>query len=180
MEVGIVLRSWWIYALRGILCLAFGILFLAYPDATLKAFILIAGAFLLVDGCLNLVRSLVLAINDIPWGWTLVWGLTGLLLGAVLVLHTEYTLAFVSALVGIWAIFMGMVEIAAAIDLPPLSGRGFLAVFGLVSLAFGILMLAWTVETVYAFMVVVGIFLLARAVMNFVAGLYVLRLQRQG
>lgn len=178
LERGIILRNWWTYMLRGILALTFGVLFLAYPDATLRAFMVIAGIFLLADGCLNLARSLVLAMNGFPWGWTLVWGTAGLLLGAILVFHPDYTLAFVSALVGIWAIFIGLVEIAAAVDLPPLSGRGFLAAFGLISIAFGILMLAWTVETVYAFMVMVGVFLLARAVMNFVIGFHVLRLQR--
>ncbi len=180
MEAGIVLRSGWTYVLRGILALAMGVLFLAYPGATLKTFIVIAGIFLLVDGVVNLIRSLVLAANRIPWGWTLVWGVAGLLLGTVLVRHTEFTLAFAAALVGIWAIFVGIVEIALALDLPPLSGRGFLAAFGSISLAFGVAMLALTAETVYAFMVVVGIFLLARSTMNFIIGFYVLRLQRQG
>lgn len=158
--------------------MAFGILFLAYPGATLKAFIVMAGIFLVVDGVVNVIRSLVLASNGIPWGWSLVWGVAGLLLGNVLIRHTEFTLNFAVSLVGIWAIFVGIAEVAMALDLPPLSGRGFLAAFGLASLAFGIVMLAWAVETVYAFMVVVGIFLLARATINFVIGFYILRLQR--
>jgi uncharacterized membrane protein HdeD (DUF308 family) len=173
MEVGMVLRSWWAYALRGILALVFGVFFLAYPDATLKAFIIFAGIFLFVDGVVNMARSVVLAANGIPWGWALVWGVVGLLLGTILVRHTEFTLAFTATLVGIWAIFIGIAELALTFDLPPLSGRGFLAAFGLVSLAFGIVMLAWTAHTVYAFMVVVGVFLLARAMMNMVVAFYI-------
>jgi uncharacterized membrane protein HdeD (DUF308 family) len=179
MEVDILYRSWWSYIVRGVLALIFGILFIAYPDATLKTFITILGIFFVIDGVVNIIRSIVFIVRKEPWGWTLVWGFVGLLIGAVLINHTEFTLGFVAILAGIWVVIMGIAEIAISIDMPPNSGRGFLAVFGIISLGFGIVLLAWTAETVYALMVIIGIYLLAVALLDFIISIYALRFQRR-
>jgi uncharacterized membrane protein HdeD (DUF308 family) len=76
-------------------------------------------------------------------------------------------------------IIVGVAEIAIAIDMPPESGRGFLAVFGVISLGFGIVLLVWTAETVYAVMVVFGIYLLVVALFDFVVSIYALFYQRK-
>ena len=93
--------------------------------------------------------------------------------------RSEFTLGFVAILVGIWVIIMGIAEIAIAIDLPPQSGRGILAVSGIISLGFGIAILAWTAGTIYAFMVIIGIYLLVVAVMDRVIAVYVVRFQHK-
>ena len=179
MEVDILYRSWWAYVLRGVLALVFGILFIAYPGATLKTFITILGIFLVIDGVLNLIRSAVFIFRKEQWGWTLVWGIIGLLLGAILIKHTEFTLGFVAIIAGIWVIVMGIAEIAISIDMPPNSGRGFLAVFGVISLGFGIAILAWTAGTVYALMVVIAIYLFAMALLDFIISIYAVRFQHR-
>jgi len=179
MEVDILYRSWWSYVMRGVLALIFGILFLAYPGATLKTFIILIGVLLIIDGVINLIRSIVFVFRKEPWGWTLVWGLVGLLIGLIFVNHTDFTLAFVAVLMGLWVIVMGIAEIAIAFDMPPESGRGVLGVFGVISLGFGIAILAWTAGTVYALMVIFGIYLLVAAVMDFIIGIYVGRMQHK-
>ena len=179
MEVDILYRSWWSYVLRGVLALIFGILFIAYPGATLKTFITILGIFLLIDGAVNVIRSIVFVFRKEPWGWTLVWGIIGLLLGAIFISHTEFTLAFAAILAGIWVIVMGIAEIAMAVDMPPESGRGAVAVLGIISLGFGIAILAWTAGTVYSLMVVLGIYLLVVAILDFIIGIYVGRMQHK-
>ena len=51
--------------------------------------------------------------------------------------------------------------------------------FGLISIGFGIAILAWTAGTVYALMVLFGIYLLVIAVMDFIIGIYVGRIQHK-
>lgn len=179
MEIDIIERSWWSYVLRGVLALIFGILFIAYPGATLRTFVILLGIFLIIDGVVNLIRSLIFIFRKEPWGWTLVWGIVGLLLGLILVNHTDFTLGFVAIIMGIWVVIMGVAEIAMAFDMPPESGRGIIAVLGVISLGFGIAILAWTAETVYALMVLFGIYLLVAAVMDFIIGIYVGRMQHK-
>ena len=178
MEVDIIVRSWWSYVLRGMLALVFGVLFMAYPGKTLKAFVILLGIFFIIDGAVNLGRSAALAVRKGPWGLTLAWGLIGLLIGVLLLNHSEFTLAFTAVLAGMWVIIMGIAEVAVAIDMPPHSGRGFLAVLGMISLGFGIAILTWTASTVYALMVLLGIYLLAVAAMDMLIGIYVGRMQR--
>ncbi len=179
MEIDIIERSWWSYVLRGVLALIFGILFIAYPGATLRTFVILLGIFLIIDGVVNLIRSLIFIFRKEPWGWTLVWGIVGLLLGLILVNHTDFTLGFVAILMGIWVVIMGVAELAMAFDMPPESGRGVIAVLGVISLGFGIAILAWTAETVYALMVLFGIYLLVAAFMDFIIGIYVGRMQHK-
>lgn len=179
MAVDILYRSWWSYLIRGVLALIFGILFIAYPSATIGTFMTIVGIFFVIDGVVNIIRSIVFIFRKEPWGWTLVWGFIGLLIGAILIKHTEATLYIAAILLAIWVIIMGIAEIAVSIDMPPESGRGILAVFGAVSLAFGIVLLVWTADTVYALMVFIGIYLLFVALMDFIISVYALRSQRK-
>ena len=179
MEVDILYRSWWSYVLRGVLAVIFGILFLAYPGATPRTLIILLGVLLIVDAVINLIRTIVFIFRKEPWGWTLTWGLIGLLIGLILFDHTEFAMGFVAILIGIWVVIMGIAEIAFALDMPPESGRGALAVLGVISLGFGIVILVWTAETVYAFMVLFGIYLLVVAVMDFIIGIYVGRIQHK-
>jgi len=179
MEVDILHGSWWTYVLRGVIALIFGILFLAYPSATLRTFAVLLGVLLIIDGVINLIRSIVFIFRKEAFGWTLVWGLVGLLIGLILINRTFEAIGFVAILVGIWVIVMGIAEIAVAFDMPPESGRGILGVFGLISIGFGIAILAWTAGTVYALMVLFGIYLLVIAVMDFIIGIYVGRIQHK-
>jgi uncharacterized membrane protein HdeD (DUF308 family) len=179
MDVDILYRSWWSYVLRGVLALIFGILFIAYPGSTLKTFITLIGVLLIIDGVVNLIRSIVFVFRKEPWGWTLVWGFVGLLIGLIFVNHTDFTLGFVAILIGIWVVIMGVAEIAMAFDMPPESGRGVVAVLGVISLGFGIVILAWTAGTVYTLMVLFGIYLLVAAVLDFIIGIYVGRMQHK-
>lgn len=160
MEAEALLRNWWSYLLRGIVSLIFAILLLAWPGATLKTIMVIIGIFLLIDGVINLIRSIVLAARKERWGWTLIWGVAGLLIGIIIITHMKFTLEFVAILAGIWVLIMGVAEIAFAFDMPPESGRGILAVIGIISIAFGIVIIAAPFDTVYALSVVLGIYLL--------------------
>ena len=115
MEIEILRRSWWSYVLRGVAALIFGILFLAYPGATLKTFITLLGIFLVIDGAINIIRSIIFVFKKEPWGWTLVWGLVGLLIGLILINHTDFTLAFVAILAGIWVIILAAIGFSIGI-----------------------------------------------------------------
>lgn len=42
-------RNWWLYAVRGVLGIIFGILALVWPEQTILALVLLFGAYALVD-----------------------------------------------------------------------------------------------------------------------------------
>ena len=165
--VELLTRSWWSFLVRGIIAIALGIILVAWPGATVKTFIIIFGLFVLIDGLVNVVRSLVLASRKERWGWTLTGGLLGFLIGAIILAHQEFALSFVVILVGIWAIIAGISELAIAFDMPPMSGRGMVGFLGVLSLIIGIVILVYPFGTVYTLMVVLAIY-------AFVAGAYLI------
>ena len=157
-EVDVVMSNWWSYLLKGIIAIIFGLILVSWPGATIKVLVIIVGLFALIDGLVNVIRAFVLMSRKQPWGWTLAGGLIGFLLGAIILRHQEFALSFIVILVGIWIILTGIVELAAAFDMPPKSGRGILAVFGILLLALGIIVLVYPFGSAYALMVVIGIY----------------------
>ena len=53
--LGLVTRDWWVFAIRGIAALVFGILAFIWPETTLTVLVFLFGAYVLVDGVALLV-----------------------------------------------------------------------------------------------------------------------------
>jgi uncharacterized membrane protein HdeD (DUF308 family) len=174
----VVYRQWWSYLLRALVALVFAILLLSYPGATLKTLITILGILLIIEGLVDIVRAIILAARKERWGWALGGGCISLLIGAIFLAHTEFTLAFAAVLIGIWAIISGIVELSIAFDMPAETGRGILAVFGVITIAIGIVVVLYPYGTIYALMVVFSIYLLVQAGLNIVFAIYANKLQK--
>ena len=55
--LGLVARDWWVFAIRGIAALVFGILAFIWPETTLTVLVFLFGAYVLVDGVALLDRA---------------------------------------------------------------------------------------------------------------------------
>ena len=112
-----VARDWWVYAVRGVAAVLFGILALVWPGPTLAVLVLLFGAYALVDGISLLVA---LARGDIlarRHAWvTGLMGVLGIVASVVTLLWPGITALTLLYLVAIWAITMGILQIAAAIE----------------------------------------------------------------
>jgi uncharacterized membrane protein HdeD (DUF308 family) len=177
MKVDIALRNWWSNLLRGFVAIVFGILLLGWPKATLKVLIILVGILFVVQGVASIIRSGVLASRRERWGWSLTGGIAGIVVGAVILAHMEFSLALVAMLAGIWIVLSGIVEVSLAFELPPQSGREIIGVIGVVSVALGIVVAAYPFETVYALSIVLGIWALVVGAMDIAAGINIRRLQ---
>jgi uncharacterized membrane protein HdeD (DUF308 family) len=143
--LSLVSRDWWVYAIRGIAAILFGIMALIWPALTLAVLVLLFGAYAFVDGVALLValaRGDVLARRH-KW----VTGLMGALgIGAAIVTlvlpgMTALTLLYV---VAIWAIIMGILQIVAAIEFRrEIDGELFMVFGGILSIAFGGVLVAF-------------------------------------
>lgn len=98
----------------GILSIIFGILVLAWPGITLKAFLIVLAIYLLASGFVLLVGSLLQRDNN----WVL-----GAILGAVSVIAGLYVFAnpqisalVVLSLIAIWAIVFGALDMVAGFE----------------------------------------------------------------
>ena len=143
MLASILSRYWWLTLLRGGLWVLFGILVFAQPAITLVALTWLFGAFVLVDGVVNVANAIGGRRERENWWVLLLVGLAGIGIGILAFTNPGITAIALLFYIAIWAIATGLLEIAAAMRLRrEIHGELWLVLAGLVSVAFGILLIA--------------------------------------
>jgi uncharacterized membrane protein HdeD (DUF308 family) len=136
-------RNWWSLVLRGVLGILVGILTFVWPGITLTALVFLFGAYALVDGVVSIAGVIRAAESHERWGALLIEGIAGILAAAVTVLWPPITALALVYVMAAWAIVTGIFEIVAAVRLRKhITGEWLLALSGIVSLLFGILVAA--------------------------------------
>jgi uncharacterized membrane protein HdeD (DUF308 family) len=127
---------------RGLFAVLFGILAVFWPGITLLALVTLWGAYALVDGVFAVALAVRAGRAGRRWGWLLFEGLVGIGAAAVTFISPGITALALLTLIAVWAVVTGVAEIAAAIALRrEIRGEWLLALSGVVSIAFGVLML---------------------------------------
>ena len=162
--------SWWAVGLRGILGILFGLICLLTPTIAVEVFVILFAAYMLVDGVFAIASGIKAARNGERWGLLILEGIVDLAAGLVAVLWPAITLIALIWIVAIWAIVSGALMLGAAFTLKLDHGRWWLALGGIASVIFGILLvieplIGAVVLTLWigAYALVFGIFLLILA-----------------
>jgi uncharacterized membrane protein HdeD (DUF308 family) len=153
-------RTWWILALRGVVAVVFGLLALIWPEITLLALVYVFGAYALVDGVFAVVAGI---RGREPAGggrgWLLLEGLLGVGAGIVAFLWPDITALALLWLIAFWAILTGILEIVAAIRLRRvLNNEWLLAVAGVLSIIFGLILVIWPGSGAVGLVWLIGIY----------------------
>jgi len=163
----ILAESWWLVGLRGILGIIFGLICLLNPTLAVQVFVILFAAYMLVDGVFAISSGIKAARNGERWGLLIVEGIVDLAAGAVAVFWPAITLVALVWVIAIWAIVSGGLMLGAAFALKHDYGRWWLALGGIASLVFGILLvieplIGVVVLTMWigAYAIVFGVFLL--------------------
>jgi uncharacterized membrane protein HdeD (DUF308 family) len=163
-------ESWWAVGLRGIFGILFGLICLLTPGVAVEVFVILFAAYMLVDGVFAIVGGIKAARNGERWGLLILEGIVDLAAGLVAVLWPAITLVALIWIVAIWAIVSGALMLGAAFTLNLDHGRWWLALGGIASVIFGILLvveplIGAVVLTMWigAYALVFGIFLLILA-----------------
>jgi uncharacterized membrane protein HdeD (DUF308 family) len=152
-------RAWWVLLLRGVVAIAFGALTWFQPGITLAALVMIFGAYTLVDGVLGAWAGIAGRKEDEDWWVLLLGGLIGIGIGLMTFLAPGLTALGLLFYIAVWAIATGVLEILAAIRLrKEIEGEWRLVLGGLVSVAFGALLMARPGAGALAVLSVIAIF----------------------
>lgn len=135
-------QNWWAVALRGVFGILFGLVAFALPGATILSLVLFFSAYMLVDGIFAIISAVRAARRNRRWGMLLLEGVVDIATGAVALLWPTITVLAFVLLVGAWAILSGGLMFASAFRLRRRYGRVWLALGGLASLIFGVLLIA--------------------------------------
>jgi uncharacterized membrane protein HdeD (DUF308 family) len=163
-------ESWWAVGLRGILGILFGLICLLTPGLAVEVFVILFAAYMLVDGVFAIIAGVKAARNGERWGLLILEGIVDLAAGLVAVLWPAITLVALIWIIAIWAVVTGALMLSAAFTLNLDHGRWWLALGGIASIIFGILLvieplIGAVVLTMWigAYAIVFGIFLLILA-----------------
>jgi uncharacterized membrane protein HdeD (DUF308 family) len=160
--------------LRGLVTIAFGVLLVGWPAISLRALILLFGAFALVDSGLILMIGLQLPFREPTRRVALLAGAVALIVGFVALLWPGPTELVLLLLIALRAIIIGAAEIVAAVRLGAHgSGVRVLAATGLLSILCGCLLLAFPgigllaiVWAVGVYAIVIGLAVTTRALVD--------------
>lgn len=134
-------RNWGWVVLRGVAAVVFGILAFLLPGVTLAVLVIVWGAYALADGVLALIAAYRVRDKGKPFWSLVVVGLLGIAAGIVTFIWPGMTALVLLIFIAAWAFVMGIFQIIAAIRLrKEIQNEWLLALSGVLSVIFGIIM----------------------------------------
>jgi uncharacterized membrane protein HdeD (DUF308 family) len=133
---------WWAFVLRGIAAVLFGILTFVMPGMALLTLVFLVGVYALVEGAVNLTSAIRRTGPPGKPHWpAAVEGVASIIVGLAAFFVPRLTALGLLALIAAWSLVRGVLEVAAAIRLrQEIKGEWMLALSGVLSIAFGILL----------------------------------------
>jgi uncharacterized membrane protein HdeD (DUF308 family) len=181
LDMNALAARWWMLAIRGVAAILFGIAAIVWPGISLLALVTLWGAYALVDGVFGVVLAARVGRAGQRWGWLLFDGLVSIGAAAVAFLWPQITALALLALIALWAVVGGVAQIVAAVELRrEITGEWLLALGGVLSIAFGVLMLIFPGAGALAIVSVIGIYSIVSGVLVTALGFKIRRLSTPG
>jgi uncharacterized membrane protein HdeD (DUF308 family) len=132
----------WALGLNGALSIAFGVVILLWPGISLYALTILFGAYTLASGIVSLASSFTGAAKG-ERGWLAFSGLLGIAVGIVVFAWPDMSALALLYVIGAYAVALGILAIVGAFYLPiDGSDTALLVLTGIVSILFGVAMVA--------------------------------------
>ena len=132
----------WSFILRGVVAVILGLVTFAWPGITLAGLVLMFGAYALLDGIVGIAGAWHAIRSHDRWFAPLIEGIAGLLAAMVTVILPAITALALVFIIAAWSLVTGVFEIVAAVRLRKhITGEWLLALSGVVSILFGMLLM---------------------------------------
>jgi uncharacterized membrane protein HdeD (DUF308 family) len=156
-----VARNWgWALAF-GILTVALGVVALVWPGRTLVVLAVLFGIQLIITGIFRFVAAF--AFDMLSGGTRVLMALLGvlsLIIGIYAVRHLAVSLLALGLLLGIYWVVSGTTELFTAISVKDMSGRGWTALMGVLSIIAGLILVSYPGISLVTLAVIVSVWLL--------------------
>jgi uncharacterized membrane protein HdeD (DUF308 family) len=135
-------RNWTVVVARGDLGLVIGLIAFLFPGPTLLSLVGLFAVYLIIDGVLATVAAVRAASKNERWGFLAFEGIAGIVAGILAMAMPGLTVFVFVGLLAAWALVSGALELRAAFNLATDHGRWWLALGGIISIVFGIVLVA--------------------------------------
>ncbi len=142
--LGKLAENWWLLLLRGLAAIAFGVIAFLWPGITLVALTYLFGIYAIVDGVVAIWAAFNAQGDAAPRWWLGLSGVVSIIAGIVAFAYTGITALVLLVFIAVWAIIIGVLQLYAAIQLwKVVDNDWWLILSGLLSIAFGAVLIAW-------------------------------------
>jgi uncharacterized membrane protein HdeD (DUF308 family) len=135
-------RNWKVVAARGVFGLIIGFIAFFFPGPTLLSLVTLFALYLIIDGIFAIISAVRAAQHQQDWGFLTFEGIVGILAGIIALALPGLTVLVFVGLLAAWAFITGTLELRAAYNLEKDHGRWWMAFGGVVSILFGIVLVA--------------------------------------
>lgn len=172
---GILKQAWWVLLLRGIAAILFALLLLFMPGLTLTtgivSFVVLFAAYALIDGGSTIIGAVMR--REEQWVLLLIWGIISVIAGLVALANPlmfgVLTLAIMVYIVAFRSIFVGIIEMIAAWRLrQEIDNEWLLAIDGIFSLLFGLILLVRPITGIEVLVLLTAFYMLMAGVIQIV------------
>jgi uncharacterized membrane protein HdeD (DUF308 family) len=133
------IHRWWLYILRGLFAIAFGVLAIVRPGTALAGLVIAFGIYALADGIVDVLLAFTPA--SLHRGWTLFAGIVAIIIGVLTLRSPALTALALYVAMAVWAVIHGISELVVAIRLRRVvTGEAWLVAHGILTVIFGVLM----------------------------------------
>jgi uncharacterized membrane protein HdeD (DUF308 family) len=144
LVLGKLAENWWLLLLRGLAAIAFGVIAFFWPGITLVALTYLFGAYAIVDGVFAIWAAINASGDAGPRWWLGLSGIVSIIAGIVAFAYTGMTALVLLMFIAAWAIVIGVLQLYAAMRLRKIiDNEWWLILSGLLSIAFGAVLVAW-------------------------------------
>ena len=164
-------RLRWALGIQGLLWLAFGVVILVWPGISLHALVIVFGAFSLANGIIMLGAAIAGRVRE-GRGWLALSGVLGIAIGVLVFVWPGISALALLYVIGAYALALGVLAVGGGIWLPLDGGdRALLALTGLVSVLFGIVIFAKPGDGALVLLALIAAFALVRGITELVVAI---------
>jgi uncharacterized membrane protein HdeD (DUF308 family) len=157
--VGAFTQNWWLFLVRGIAAIAFGVISIVWPDISLTAIAILFGIYALIDGAGAIWAAFQKGLDTQHRWFFGLEGVAAIIVGVISLVIPEITALSLVILIGIWGIATGVAEIGAAIRLRKMiQDEWVLGLLGVLSILTGVVILVWPDAGAVAIAWVIGVY----------------------
>ena len=162
----LLMRSWWVLALRGLAAVAFGLITLVLPGVTVLSLLTVFAVYALLGGGASVVGAFSNRKHGGDWWALLLLGICGLAVGILTIIYPLLTTFALIVMIGVNALISGVFDIVLAIRLrKAIQGEWLLVLNAIISIVFGFLILAFPAAGTFALVWMIGVYALLTGIL---------------
>ena len=162
-------HHWWLFLLRGLAAMVFGLLALLWPGATVIALMAFVAAYALVDGIVTIGAAVRMRLLFDRWWLLLIQGLISTVFGVLAFLNPALSLLYIVISVSLWMLFAAFALFMLARAQKVMGApSAWSMIGGVLSLVLAVAAVVFPGLTVATVIVLIAWFALALGIVNFV------------